>query len=225
MAKGSVGTQTNTVIHLQKLSKIECDCARCKHSKKGAGTLYCTYYDIISPNKKTCSRYWCVKPEPKSKKKVVKEQVKVTKKEMRKEVQQTMTKEEFVKGSKEWQALNRIWKCCTVEQRNEMRNDFEVVSKFIKQKVGSNFHSESDDEFRYLSPLSEEAKQFVISLVEKGEPNLYHSVMAVLNNKRGATKEEIEKFYFEKYETKRPYLIEKRKLVDEVMELCWKKFH
>ena len=71
----------------------------------------------------------------------------------------------------------------------------------------------------------EEAKQFVISLVEKGEPNLYHSIMAVLNNKRGATKEEIEKFYFAKYETKRPYLIEKRKLVDEVMELCWKKFH
>lgn len=48
--------------------------------------------------------------------------------------------------------------------------------------------------------------------------------MAVLNNKRGATKEEIEKFYFAKYEMKRPYLYDKRELVDEVMELCWEQF-
>lgn len=147
------------------------------------------------------------------------------KKEGDEEVQQTMNKEEFVKNSKEWQSLNRIWKCCNVEQRKAMRSDFEVVSRFISQKVGANYHSESDDEFRYLNSLSEEAKQFVISLVEAGEPNLYHSIMAVLNNKKGATKEEIEKFYFAKYETKRPYLIEKRKLVDEVIDLCWKKFY
>lgn len=141
------------------------------------------------------------------------------------EVQQIMTKEDFVRSSNEWQALNRIWKSCTAEQRNEMRNDFELVSKFISQKVGSKFRSESDDEFGYLNSISDEAKQFVISLVEQGEPNLYHSIMAVLNNKRGATKEEIEKFYFAKYEMKRPYLYDKRELVDEVMELCWKKFH
>ena len=62
MAKGSIGTQTGTVIHMKKANRIACDCSRCKHSKKCAGTIYCCYYDIISPNRKTCARYWCVKP-------------------------------------------------------------------------------------------------------------------------------------------------------------------
>lgn len=134
-----------------------------------------------------------------------------------------MTKEEFVKSSKEWQALNRIWKCCTVQQRKDVGKDFEVVSKFIKKEIVANY--KYDDDFDYLSALSEEAKQFVISLVEKGEPNLYHSIMAVLNYKRDLTKEEFRKFYYAQYETKRPYLFENRKLIDEVIELCWKKFH
>lgn len=69
MAKGSVGTPTNTIIRMKKPNKIACDCERCKHSKKGAGTIYCTYYDIISPKKKTCARYWGVKPTGKKKKK------------------------------------------------------------------------------------------------------------------------------------------------------------
>ena len=130
-----------------------------------------------------------------------------------------------MKSSNEWQALSRIWKSCTVEQRDALRNDFELVSKFVSQKVSLKFYSEFDDEFRYLNSLSDAAKQFVISLVEKGEPNLYHSIMAVLNNKRSSTKEEIKNFYYAKYETKRPYLIEERKLVEEVMELCWNRFH
>ena len=68
MAKGSTGVETNVIIHVKKPDKIRCDCQRCRHSKRAAGTIYCTYYDIISPNKKTCARYWCVKPVPKKKK-------------------------------------------------------------------------------------------------------------------------------------------------------------
>lgn len=68
MAKGSIGTQTSTVIHVKKANRIACDCSRCKHSKKGAGTIYCSYYDIFSPNRKTCARYWCVKPAQAKKK-------------------------------------------------------------------------------------------------------------------------------------------------------------
>ena len=139
--------------------------------------------------------------------------------------QRIMTKEDFVKSSNEWKALNRIWKSCTAEQRDVMRNEFELVGKFIGQKVGLKFHSESDDEFRYLNSISDEAKQFVISLVEQGEPNLYHSIMSVLSNKRNATKEEIKDFYFMKYGIKRPYLYIKRELVDEVIELCCRNFY
>lgn len=68
MAKGSTGTNTSTMIHVKKPDSKKCDCARCRHSKRGAGTIYCSYYDIFSPDRKTCPRYWCVKPPPKKKK-------------------------------------------------------------------------------------------------------------------------------------------------------------
>lgn len=49
MAKGSIGTETNVISRVKKADKIKCDCKRYKHSKRGAGTIYCTYYDIFSP--------------------------------------------------------------------------------------------------------------------------------------------------------------------------------
>lgn len=67
MAKGSTGANTSSVIHVKKAKQILCDCSRCRHSKRAAGTIYCTYYDLFSPNKKSCTRYWCVKPPAKKK--------------------------------------------------------------------------------------------------------------------------------------------------------------
>lgn len=55
--KGSIGTQTNSVIHIKKPKPIFCDCEKCGHSKKRAGTIHCTYFDIISPKRKKCIRY------------------------------------------------------------------------------------------------------------------------------------------------------------------------
>ena len=53
---------------MKKAERITCDCERCKYSKRGAGTIYCSYYDEFSPNRKSCARYWCVKPVPKNRK-------------------------------------------------------------------------------------------------------------------------------------------------------------
>lgn len=66
MAKGSTGVETNVIIRMKKPTPVSCDCERCRHSKRAAGTIYCTYYAEFSPKRKTCSRYWCVKPVPKS---------------------------------------------------------------------------------------------------------------------------------------------------------------
>lgn len=81
------------------------------------------------------------------------------------------------------------------------------------------------DNYRYLDSLSNEAKQLVISLVEKGEPNLYHSFMSVLNQKKDITKEDVHNFYYVKNSHRRPYLDKNRNLVDEVFELCWNQVH
>ena len=78
VAKGSMVTQTNTIIRVKKPGPISCDCERCRHSKCRGDTVYCSYYDIFSPDKKTCSRYWCVKPVPKSRKQSARRSKKAT---------------------------------------------------------------------------------------------------------------------------------------------------
>ena len=75
MAKGSTGVETNVIIHVKKPDKIPCDCERCKHSKRCGSTIYCSWYDEFSPKRKTCARYWCVKPIPKNRKAETKEKL------------------------------------------------------------------------------------------------------------------------------------------------------
>lgn len=41
-----------------------------------------------------------------------------------------------------------------------------------------------NDDYSYLSGLSPEAQQIIITKVEQGEVNLYHSIMAVLEGRR-----------------------------------------
>ena len=38
-----------------------------------------------------------------------------------------------MKRTEEWEALNRIWKALTVEQRAELYNDFELIHGVIKK--------------------------------------------------------------------------------------------
>ena len=130
-----------------------------------------------------------------------------------------------IKKTKEWNALNAIWKACTTEQKTQLKSDFKVVAKFIREKHSLNTQSSVDHNYAYLNGISEEAKHFVISVVDKGEKNIYHSIMAILSTKSQLRKEELKAYYFQKYRTKRPYLIENSGLVTEVINLCWDKFH
>ena len=62
------GTSTNVIEHIKQAKPIPCDCARCRHSQRGAGTLYCEYYDEFSPKRMRCAKYWCVKPASRKRK-------------------------------------------------------------------------------------------------------------------------------------------------------------
>lgn len=70
----------------------------------------------------------------------------------------------------------------------------------------------------YLEPLSKEARQLILS----NKPNIYHSVMAVLNNQRCRldNPEELLKAYLGWYGAEKPYLVENQKLVLEIITLC-----
>ena len=60
MPKGSTGTPTSRIINAKKVNLIKCDCKNCFHSKRAAGTIYCTYYDVFTPKRKKCSRYYAM---------------------------------------------------------------------------------------------------------------------------------------------------------------------
>ena len=135
-----------------------------------------------------------------------------------------MTQEERIKNTKEWKSLNNIWQKCTKEQREALRGDFRTIVEFIKLYA----RSCNQDPNSYLDPLSKDAKDFVLDLLSIGEVNLYHSIMSVINNKRKngtpfSSKEELIRFYFDKYSEKRPYLEDNRYLVEEVIDLCWRR--
>lgn len=61
MAKGSTGAPSSSILNIKRIDSIPCDCKKCFHSKKAAGTVYCSYYDLFSPAKKKCSRYYPVR--------------------------------------------------------------------------------------------------------------------------------------------------------------------
>lgn len=136
-----------------------------------------------------------------------------------------MDQSDFIKTTDEWKAINRIWKSCSPEQKAQLNEEFKMLVEFIRLHRQPKLKSWKKDNYAYLSKISPEAKQFVISMVEQGEKNIYHSLMAIIDNKPELSCEELREYYFQKYGERRPYLLENKDYVSEVIELCWNKFH
>lgn len=130
-----------------------------------------------------------------------------------------------IKDTPQWKALNSIWKSCSKEQQELLMKDFKVLGEFIRKRTYIKQKDKSNDVYPYLNALSKEAKDFIITIVDKGDKNIYHSVMAVLGSKLHWNKEKIIEFYFKKYGRKRPYIIENEPLVREIIDLCWERTH
>ena len=88
------------------------------------------------------------------------------------------------KYSEEWVALNAIWLSMSKAQREANYDNFKIVTEFIKASyLNKNSLAEEKseetcvDDYRYLDKVSESAKNLVIDLVNKGEKNIYHSIM------------------------------------------------
>ena len=128
------------------------------------------------------------------------------------------------KNSAEWQSLNKIWKTLSKEEQIQLSNDFKLISKFIE----ANVHTENelkatkkDDKYEYLSPLSEKCIKFIIS----NNPNMYHSMMAILSAHNFADCKEFTDFYYNKYKTERPHIAKNKNFVKEAAELCWQRYY
>ena len=133
---------------------------------------------------------------------------------------------EALKRTAEWQALNRIWQTMTREQRAGVQGEFKTLSALI-QRLGEPQPTPMPKAVSahqgYLEELSPEARDFLRQLAQEGEPNLYHSFQAVIEGGVFESPREVADYYYLKYQRKRPYLVEKRPLVMEILEVCWRR--
>lgn len=133
------------------------------------------------------------------------------------------------KSGKEWNALSDIWKSMSSDQRKENFENFKILSDFIKLNCAiEHAISHKDDEksleenYGYLNKLSAEAKQLVIDLVKKGEKNLYHSIMAIIDAKRGefSSVEQLWEYYSNRFGKTRSYIYVYESEIKEIISLC-----
>ena len=125
------------------------------------------------------------------------------------------------KTTREWKALNHIWKSSSKEVQQSCFEDFKLITQMIQINYSHRMRTVKDrNDTGYLNSLSEEAKGFVHS----HSPNLYHSFMAVLDNTAFDSEEELIGYYLKKYRAKRPYLEEHQELVREVASLCFNRY-
>ena len=119
-------------------------------------------------------------------------------------------------------ALNRIWKSCSADAQLARKEDFKLITEHIKKHcVVKGKVDRKNDDLKYLAPLSDRCKEFVLS----NSPNLYHSFMAIINSHSFVDCNEMLQLYMNKYRNKRPYLSKNEELVEEVAQLCWKRYY
>lgn len=54
--KGKIGVAMN-VTGRARSDRIACDCSKCSNRRSRGKIVYCQYYDIFDPNRKSCARY------------------------------------------------------------------------------------------------------------------------------------------------------------------------
>ena len=129
----------------------------------------------------------------------------------------------MIRSTPEWKALNQIWTTCSQEQRKLLETEFRFLTEFIRANTAPRFIEPVTDGFAYLQGLSSGAQSLIIEKIKVGEPNIYHSIMSVMDRKGEQDKNSIQRYYYEKYGEKRPYIKENWSLICEIFDFCWNK--
>lgn len=138
---------------------------------------------------------------------------------------------EEYKKTTEWQALNKIYQSLPNNLKEKNIDNFKVLSNFLKKsETLQNISKLSKNkqlvnmQYKYLSSLSVETQELILNLIDEGEKNLYHSIMAIIgysNTFRSVN--EVWEYYSEKYGAERPYIIFYQENIKEIIAYCLKK--
>ena len=131
------------------------------------------------------------------------------------------------KDSTEWKALNEIWKSMSQEDKEKNKDNFKIVAEYLKNSdlylaVQSSLENKATDAYSYLNELSPKSKNFVIGVVNAGDKNIYHSIMAIIESRRDTmpTVDSLWLYYSNRFGVCRRYILDHEEEVREIISLC-----
>ncbi|MCD8145929.1 MAG: hypothetical protein LUD84_01405 [Clostridiales bacterium] len=130
-----------------------------------------------------------------------------------------MLTREQLKQTKQWQALNAIWKTLTPQQRQSIGPEFQCLSDFIRDnsRPPADYAAEDAD---YQSHLSNDACRFAKEREAAGQ-NIYDGLMKIISRSTFESPEKVMVFFDLKYKRKYPWVTENRDELLEILDLVW----
>ena len=110
---------------------------------------------------------------------------------------------EDYRNSREWQALNRIWKTVPAFARDNVKEDFRVITEMIKRPAAAPVQQEEKKPMaapaaptaagatNFLAGLSADARKMALSLLTKEGFNLYDYLVELAAKSRAHDAEEL----------------------------------
>ena len=139
------------------------------------------------------------------------------------------------KGSKEWQALNRIWKAVPAAAREGVKEDFRIITEMIKSEpaqvpakptpVQAAATSApvnaavSVGETNFLAGLSAGARKLALTLLTKEGFNIYDYLMELAVRSKATDAEEL----FDAYVSQKDIEDDQEEALMEIINVCIRK--
>lgn len=133
---------------------------------------------------------------------------------------------ENYKVSKEWQALNRIWKAVPAAAREGVKDDFRIITELIKRpdakpesgKAPAPAAAAAGDT-NFLKGLSADARKLALGLITKEGFNIYDYLVELAARTKAAGAEEL----FDAYVSQRDIDDDQEAALMEIIGACLKR--
>ena len=132
-----------------------------------------------------------------------------------------MLNRDQLKQTKQWQALNSIWKQLTPQQKEAITPEFQLLSDFIRQTVQPPRDYAAEDA-SYQSELGNDALAFAKQREAEGM-NVYDGLLKLVSRSTFEGPDKVLFFFELKYGKKYPWVRENRDELTEIIALVWKR--
>ena len=138
-----------------------------------------------------------------------------------------MMAEEY-RDSREWQALNRIWKAVPAAAREAVKEDFRIITEMIKRPAAAaapeakkpvQAVAPAVGATNFLAGLSADARKLALSLLTKEGFNLYDYLVELAAKSRAQDAEEL----FDAYVSQRDIDDGQEDALMEIIRACLKR--